>query len=228
MSFSVRLSWHQQAFEALPGRALHWPAASTLLVSDLHWGKTAAFRRAGIPAPPQDLEADLRRLTDLLRETQAQRLLILGDLFHARAGCDAHTLDQISDWRAQHHSLKIVLVSGNHDRHAGAPPPHWRIACVGEELREAGLRFVHAPPDEPEAPEPTLCGHLHPAIVLRGGGAEVLRAPCFWFRQRVAVLPAFGFFTGSRSIRAAPGERVLAVGPDCVVDVSRRQPSRSA
>ena len=35
----------------LPGRAALLPASRTLLVSDIHLGKAATFRQAGIPVP---------------------------------------------------------------------------------------------------------------------------------------------------------------------------------
>jgi uncharacterized protein len=35
----------------LPGRAAWMPATRTLLVADLHLGKAATFRHAGIPVP---------------------------------------------------------------------------------------------------------------------------------------------------------------------------------
>jgi uncharacterized protein len=35
----------------LPERALFWPRACALVVADVHWGKAASFRAAGIPIP---------------------------------------------------------------------------------------------------------------------------------------------------------------------------------
>ena len=46
-----------------------------------------------------------------------------------------------------------------------------------------------------------------------------MRAPCFHFGPRVAVLPAFGAFTGMHPVRVRRGDRVFAIGPDAVVEV---------
>ena len=107
----------------LPERALFWPRAGTLVVADLHWGKGATFRAAGIPIPVGTTSDDLARLDGALLRTGARRLVVLGDLFHARAGRIAtHTLAELRRWRGAAPELEILLVRGNHDRHAGDPP----------------------------------------------------------------------------------------------------------
>ena len=35
----------------LPERAVFWPQGGTLVTADLHWGKAATFRSAGVPIP---------------------------------------------------------------------------------------------------------------------------------------------------------------------------------
>ena len=42
------------------------------------------------------------------------------------------------------------------------------------------------------------------------------RLPCFHFGAQVGVLPAFGAFTGSHRVQAAPGDRVYVVQGDVV------------
>ena len=71
----------------LPGSAAVLPASATLLVADLHLGKAATFRKAGIPVPEGSAQRDLARLADLVVRHAVRRLLVLGDLFHARSGC---------------------------------------------------------------------------------------------------------------------------------------------
>src|SRR5919112_4797670 len=70
----------------LSERAIYWPGASTLVVADLHWGKASTFRAVGIPIPIGTTSDDLARLDSALQRTQARRMVVLGDLFHAKAG----------------------------------------------------------------------------------------------------------------------------------------------
>jgi len=115
-----------------PERALHWPAAGTLFVADVHLGKAAAFRAGGVPLPRGSTQADLARLSSLLASTGAARLVVLGDFLHARAGRVAALDASFKAWRATHAPLQVVLVRGNHDDRAGDPPSDWGIDVVAE------------------------------------------------------------------------------------------------
>ncbi|MFL5519615.1 MAG: DEAD/DEAH box helicase, partial [Gemmatimonadales bacterium] len=85
----------------LAERALWWPARRTLVVADVHLGKAATFRAAGIPIPSGSTGDDLARLDRALARTGATALVILGDLFHARVGREAPgTVSQVGGWRA--------------------------------------------------------------------------------------------------------------------------------
>jgi len=120
-----------EAVRLLPERALFWPRTATLIVADLHWGKGATFRAAGIPIPMGSTRDDLARLDTALLRTAANRLVVLGDLFHARAGRIAtRTIAELRHWRGLRSGLEIMLVRGNHDRHAGDPPDDLGINCV--------------------------------------------------------------------------------------------------
>lgn len=74
---------------------------------------------------------------------------------------------------------------------------------------EGPFDFVHDP-TAAAAGRQTFAGHIHPAIVLRGGG-DSLRLPCFHLKPGLCVLPAFSAFTSGASIRPDIGDRVLAI-----------------
>ena len=172
-------------------RALFWPRAGTLVVADLHWGKAATFRAAGIPVPVGGTSDDLARLDAALFRTCARLLFVLGDLFHAKAGRIASlTRAELRRWRALRDELEIMLVRGNHDRHAGDPPDDLRINCVNAPAFVPPFVLRHEPAASPEGY--TLAGHLHPGIVLAGPALQRERLPCFWLTPGGAVLPAFG------------------------------------
>lgn len=200
-----------------PARAAFWPRRSTLLVADPHWGKAATFRAAGLAVPQAGTAADLARLDTLLAETGAARLVVLGDLFHARRGKAADVLAAVAGWRARHAALAVVVVRGNHDRHAGDPPAEWGFACAAEPVVDPPFAFRHFP--EPTPGLYTLAGHVHPAVALRGKGRQRLTLPCFAFGEHVGILPAFGGFTGTATVVPEPGGRVYAVAGGEVIEV---------
>jgi DNA ligase-associated metallophosphoesterase len=215
-----------QRLQLLPERAAYLPAQATLLVADAHLGKAQTFRRLGVPVPAGTTAEGLQRLGALVQATGARRIVFLGDLLHAAWGRSPALEQAFAAWRLQHAALELLLVRGNHDRHAGDPPAAWGVACVEEPWRLAalpgqtsdpaagGLALAHHPQPCPGAY--VLAGHVHPAVVLGGRARQRLRLPCFHFGPQVGLLPAFGGFTGSHVLNPGPGDRVYAIAGEVV------------
>ena len=206
---ALRTSIAGETVELLADRALHWPAAATLFVADVHLGKAAAFRAGGVPLPRGGTQADLTRLSALLARTNALRLVVLGDFLHAAAGRVAALDTAFRAWRSAHAGIELTLVSGNHDSRAGDPPPDWHVDVVAEPHPLAPFLACH----EPVTPTTgyALCGHLHPGVHLTGAGDDSARLPCFVLGARRAILPAFGGFTGLAMVAPARGDRLIAI-----------------
>jgi metallophosphoesterase superfamily enzyme len=133
----------------------------------------------------------------------------------------AETMEAFAEWRVRHSGVDVLLIRGNHDVGAGDPPGEWKVRVEDEGFSEDGdgeVGFAHDPAFRVEGKR-LLCGHIHPAVMMVGVTRGV-RVPCFWFRAGVGVLPAFGSFTGTKGVTPSGRDRVLAVGPDEVVDVS--------
>jgi len=202
---------------ALPQRALLWPARRWLLVADVHVGKAATFRARGVPVPDGTTRANLDRLSALIEATRPARLLFLGDLLHAREAQREQTMRSLAQWRDRHPGLEMTLVEGNHDRHAGALPAALAIDTVAEPLLADGIAFCHHPQRRADAA--VIAGHLHPCVRLAGAANDALRLPCFWQRDGLLLLPAFGEFTGGASIEREAGDRVLAIADDRLFEI---------
>jgi uncharacterized protein len=214
----MRVNIAGEALDLLAEKALYWPREATLFVADIHFGKVAAFRAAGIALPPGSTTNALARLDRVLATTRAKRIIFLGDFLHSKAARAVQTFDKIAEWRRTNSSLSITLVRGNHDAHAGDPPLDWNIEVINEGEVIAPFCLAHHP--EPDARGYVLAGHVHPAIRLQGRANDGLRLPCFWFGERVAVLPAFGEFTGTFTVTPKRGERAFVIADDVVIDVS--------
>ena len=198
-------------------RAVYRPSTSTLLVADLHFGKAAAFRAAGVYVPEATTDAILERLDALLQVTSARRIVFLGDLLHAKEGRHPDTLRAMMTWRSNHADVAMMLVRGNHDQCAGDPPDSMGITCLDSPVLEPPFAYAHKPRER--AGSYVLCGHVHPAVLLSGAGRQRERLPCFWFGASVGVLPAFGEFTGLAEVQPATGDRVWVVADDELVAV---------
>ena len=211
----------------LPQKALYWPRRRLLAVADIHFGKAASFRALGVPVPRGTTAENLALLDVLLAAHDVAHVVFLGDFLHARAAHAPATLAALAQWRARWQAerpgLRLTLVRGNHDLHAGDPPPRLDIEVVGEPYALAPFAFCHhpAPADAGDAAGPAgagyvLAGHVHPVFNLVAR-RDALRLPCFVIGERGAILPSFGAFTGGHAVRADVGERLYLVAGDVVL-----------
>jgi hypothetical protein len=207
-STPVAIRWQQADFLAFGERALFWPKHGTLLLSDLHLGKAAHFRRAGIAVPAGTTKADLARLERLIVGCQPARVLILGDVLHSSAA-QANWHTHWHEFRARHQGVQIAALIGNHDRalvNAGLA-----IDVLGSSTSIDGIELRHDPLDG----RVHICGHIHPAIKLAG----LPRLPAFVFGNTQLLLPAFSDFTGSFVVKPAAGDRVVVCTDDGAVAI---------
>jgi DNA ligase-associated metallophosphoesterase len=217
----------------LPGRAALLPATGTLVCADLHLGKAATFRRAGMPIPEGSAQQDLTRLTELVRRHAARRLVVVGDLFHAGKGCTTQVLDEFRHCCDELRSsgTEVVLVLGNHERSLGRhfSPRDLGIDHCVKELAEPPFRFVHEPTTDTTQPagEPplfTIAGHLHPTITLKSPSGDRLTGRCFVATPGLLILPAFGSFTGGHRVIPTRDMRVWLARDDGVVQICPESP----
>jgi len=214
MSTHIAIEHCGQTLWLMADRALYWPARRALLIADVHIGKAASYRALHQPVPHGTTETTLKRLDALLAACECEQLIILGDFLHARTAHAPATMAQLQAWREQHGSLRIVLVRGNHDRHAGDPPAQLDVEVEEEPWLLAPFALQHEPVAHPD--HPVLCGHVHPVFILRGRARQRLRLPCFVMDQQVSLLPAFGEFTGGWDVEPRQESRIYLAGTDQV------------
>ena len=218
MPTSYEVTLAGEILVATAERALWWPAQSALLLADLHAGKAGHFRRYGLAVPGDMLAADLARLDQLVQRYEVRQVIILGDLFHSEINAEWAAL---AAWRGAHEDIRFILVRGNHDRFmSDAEFTAGGFEVASEALSMGPFILTHAPleaNDDRLEHAYNLAGHLHPAVWLRGRAHLAMRRPCYWFGDRVGVLPAFGRFTGALTIHPAADDTTIAVGDKTVI-----------
>jgi DNA ligase-associated metallophosphoesterase len=210
----LAVSYAGETVWLLPERALWWPAQRVLWIADLHLGKAAAYRALGQPVPGGTTRENLARISALVLHYQPAQLVFLGDFLHAAQARTESVLAALAEWRAQHAGLDCTLVRGNHDSRAGDPPASLGIRVVDEPWLIGPFAACHHP--QQHAGHGVIAGHVHPALSLRGRGHERLRLPCFCLETGLAILPAFGEFTGGWTLLPQPGRRLYPVGGQAV------------
>ncbi|MFC7199155.1 metallophosphoesterase [Halospeciosus flavus] len=157
-----------------------------LVVADYHAGIEEALRSDGLEVGSQ---ADTRReqLLSLVAETDADRVVFLGDLGHqfgAPEGPEREELDAL----VAELPVPATLVKGNHD---GELDSYFADVIPTEGAVRGGVGLLHGhtwPAPEVLDADVVCVGHEHPAVRLEDevGGARVERA---WLRGPLATDP---------------------------------------
>jgi uncharacterized protein len=175
--------------------ALFLPDEKLLLVADLHLEQGASLARRGLHVPPYDTATTLVMLEQVLQESMAQRLILLGDSFHDGVAHNEVSKQDAERLRAITKRIDTIWIAGNHD-----PNTHDKLGgvCVDElALGDVTLRHI---PQHLKQGEMEIAGHLHPgaSIIQRGHN---IRTKCFVADERRIILPAFGSYTGALNLR---------------------------
>ena len=194
-----------EALQLLPERAIYWPAQSSLILSDVHWGKGGHFRKHGYAVPSGTQDADAARLSGLIQQHKPQRLIIAGDLFHSRHNKE---VDDFGRWRTAHHELHIDFIVGNHDILSESFYAAQELTVHRDGLLLEPFYISHDAVQNPT--RFTIHGHIHPGV--RISGIKPVSLPAFCFNKTCGVLPAFGGFTGCKAIRLSDYDRVFVIG----------------
>lgn len=201
----------EEQFILSPERTLFWEDQHTLIVADLHVGKTGHFRKSGINIPQSIYKDDLHRLLSQILFYKAERLIIAGDLSHSIANRE---MDLFRKWRKDFSSLDVHLAKGNHDILDNAWYEEADIKVHNDAFEINQFSFVHditKPPIAADKNKFIFSGHVHPTVIINGKGRQSLRFPCFYFNKQFCILPAFSHFTGGYPIEANKGDNVFAI-----------------
>lgn len=205
--------------QLLPERAVFLPDTAALLVADVHLGKAETFQHHGIPIPAAVNTTTLERLERLCDRTQARRLIVLGDLFHARSGLVDTVIDGWLAFR-QRTGLQTDLIVGNHDRPLISTLRQLSVNCWTAQMTLGAVTLSHEPlcSADSSTHKLNICGHIHPCIRL-GPRRDRLRLPCFHWQPRPGclTLPAFGEFTGGHEVTLGAGQIAYAIAEDQIV-----------
>lgn len=184
-----------------------------IIVADLHIGKSAHFRKAGISLPGYSLANDIYRFQQILHDYQPKRVLILGDLFHSDRN------EEFKEWYELVSSfldIKFLLVIGNHDTRFMKYNDLEGMDTLGELFRER-IHYSHAPSESEN--RINFCGHIHPGVKLRGKGKQAMRLGCFWLSKKQFILPAFSELTGLGIVKPKRTDRVFIATEDKVIEI---------
>jgi DNA ligase-associated metallophosphoesterase len=192
-------------------RCLFWEEERMLILSDLHIGKAAHFRKSGIAVPSQLFDEDIKRIDRQIEYFQPQTLFVTGDFFHSEAN-EEH--QRFSYWRATHKGIHCCMIRGNHEVLSDHSYTAMGIDVLGPFFKAGPFYFIHEKPDVVPSDSFAFSGHVHPGIRLTGSGKQAITLPCFYFCDNYCILPAFSRFTGKYLVQPEKGDEVYAIIQD--------------
>ncbi|MDX5339621.1 MAG: ligase-associated DNA damage response endonuclease PdeM [Cyclobacteriaceae bacterium] len=204
------------SLEMLSEKALWVRELNSLLIADLHFGKAAHFRKAGIPISESVHFTDLERLETLHSKFKPVHTYFLGDLFH-------------SDWNEQWPRLNTFLekfigtqfhlVKGNHDVLSPSAYSQSILRIHEKPLKLGPFVLSHEPMELIEEGYLNVCGHIHPGISLRGKARQSVKVPCFHLSGKILTLPSFGNFTGAISLKPKSQDQIWGISGQRIIPV---------
>jgi DNA ligase-associated metallophosphoesterase len=171
----------------LDGRlALFHQVEGWLAVADLHFGYELSQRAAGRLVPLWGMATVSERLTRLVEEYAARRLIILGDLVHDKTARReaAELLRELAT------RCEVVVVAGNHDRQLRG---HVEMVDSWETDQ---FHFHHGHCEAEAGGRIQIIGHHHPAAVITDGAGLRLKCPAFVQQSSCWIMPAFSPWAG--------------------------------
>lgn len=198
-------------------KAIYWKNEDSLIVTDLHLGKSGHFRKAGIPVSSQVNNENLSRLEFITSHFNPETIYFLGDLFHSEMNIEWKDFEI---WRSKNSSISMKLVLGNHDFYAVPEYEKFNLECF-HQLEVYPFTFIHdVSIKESYINELFIGGHIHPSIRFKGKGRQSLKVPCFFFSKNKILLPAFGSFTGTHNIKPTKRDLVFPILDGKVIDLN--------
>lgn len=219
MTAPTPLTIREQQFWLSADRGIFWEQESSLILADLHFGKTGHFRKNGINVPSAVYKEDLQRMVDLISFFQPKKIIAVGDLFHSS---DNLELNMFSKTRSDFSKIEFILVKGNHDLLADNWYNKNEIELTHDNLNIGEFNFVHDPADiDKNSPQFSFSGHIHPGINISGLGKQSLNFPCYFFTENNAILPAFSKFSGTAKMKKKKDNRIFAIVNQSLIEIEK-------
>jgi len=202
----MQITLLDKAIKLLPESAAVLPLSRTLVIADVHLGKSATFRSKGIPIPEGDTQNDLSTISTLILKHDIKQLVIAGDLVHSQLGLTDDILCILQKW-IQSTEIPITLTEGNHDKQTSL---HELDINITSDLMIDGIQITHYPEDL-SSQQAGIAGHLHPSIQLKESARKKMTFKGFHIKQsQHLILPSFSPFTGNHPISSKQGDTFIA------------------
>jgi len=160
----------------------------SLVVADLHIGIEKELSKHGARIPVA-INPMLQELIQLIKQTKAKDIIILGDLKHNIYGATIEERNALKEF-VKKIPVPVKLIKGNHDGRIEEWLDIQVYPATGFKKGEYWLLHGHAKPPA-EAEPPFIMSHVHPAVWFEDNlGGRIIEK--VWVEQEdLIIMPSF-------------------------------------
>lgn len=206
-----------KTIDSKPG--LYHPETGLLVISDLHLGLESSMTTKGSYVPQFQLEDLKRDIEEMQEETEADRILVNGDLKNefSTSYSEKRELRDFIDF-LQDNFEDAILIKGNHDTLIEDVVEEKGLRML-ESYQEEGILFTHGHISletlEVEGFDTVVIGHEHPALALTDDVGIKEKVDCFLYGEmndgrNILVMPAFSKISNGTNINEVPSRKLLS------------------
>jgi putative SbcD/Mre11-related phosphoesterase len=207
-----------ETVDSLP--CLYHKELDMLVMSDLHLGLEGSMTYQGSYVPEFQLEEIKEDVQHAQELTDADRILLNGDLKHEFKYTCFSEKKEIKDFMEMLEDLfsEVILIEGNHDSHLDEVIKGAKIQFKDSHLEERIL-FIHGHTAmknyDAENYDTIVIGHEHPALELKDDVGFTEKIDCFLYGEtntgkNLVVLPAFSKISGGSAVNNTPKKQLLS------------------
>jgi len=182
-----------------------------LIISDLHLGYEQALNSAGVMIPRFQYEKIIKRLKEIISQTDVSKIIVNGDLKHEFGKITRQEQKEIDDFISflKDEFEEIILIKGNHDNFTPFIAGKNNLEVFDYSSVENNF-IIHGDkiPLTSIKEDTIIIGHEHPSLGLKSG-ERIERIKCFlkgkWQSKNIIVMPSFNFISeGSDVLHEKP------------------------
>lgn len=198
---------------------IHIKSLNALVVADLHLGYEGVMaKKGGALLPKVNLKKIIEMLTEALKKTKADKIIVDGDIKNEFSTVDQEEFNELYDFIqfGKEKKVELILIKGNHDNFVERYKTPFKLVVHRQETKIGRYLFFHGEemPRETKGIDMMIMGHEHPAIGVFNAAGSKEKIPCFllgaYKRVPILVLPAMNYFAAGTDINLQPKSELLA------------------
>ncbi|MFQ3308016.1 MAG: putative SbcD/Mre11-related phosphoesterase [Candidatus Nanohaloarchaea archaeon] len=205
--------------DSLP--ALYHRETSTVVISDLHLGLEGSMTQRGSYIPPEQLEDTLEEMEKIKKETEAEKLIVNGDLKTEFSTSRYSERQEIKKYLNKVTDLfeDVVFIQGNHDTFLSSILEEYGLRFLKYHV-DNGILYTHGhisleELDVKESYHTIVIGHEHPALRLTDEVGVSEKIDCFLYGdmkdgKSIIVMPAFSQISKGVNVNETPASDLLS------------------